>query len=240
MIMDQIKNQSIIISIIEDTNEIEQLTNSLGYEVFKTYIQNRRKPDVNSYIGQGKVEEIKNFIKNSNEIIDLIVIDGKLKPSQWFNLEKNLNIKVYDRIRLILEIFKQRANKKEAKLQVRLAELQYEKPFVKELIHRTRSGEHPGFMAGGEYQVDDYFEMIKKQIKKIKNNLKKIEIGRKIQRKNRHISGFYLLSLAGYTNAGKSSILNILSNEKIKVEEKLFSTLYLQQVEKLRIIIFQF
>ena len=225
MIMDQIKNQSIIISIIEDVNEIEQLTNSLGYEVFKTYIQNRRKPDVNSYIGQGKVEEIKNFIKNSNEIIDLIVIDGKLKPSQWFNLEKNLNIKVYDRIRLILEIFKQRANKKEAKLQVRLAELQYEKPFVKELIHRTRSGEHPGFMAGGEYQVDDYFEMIKKQIKKIKNNLKKIEIGRKIQRKNRHISGFYLLSLAGYTNAGKSSILNILSNEKIKVEEKLFSTL---------------
>ena len=225
MIMDQIKNQSIIISIIEDINEIEQLTNSLGYEVFKTYIQNRRKPDVNSYIGQGKVEEIKNFIKNSNEIIDLIVIDGKLKPSQWFNLEKNLNIKVYDRIRLILEIFKQRANKKEAKLQVRLAELQYEKPFVKELIHRTRSGEHPGFMAGGEYQVDDYFEMIKKQIKKIKNNLKKIEIGRKIQRKNRHISGFYLLSLAGYTNAGKSSILNILSNEKIKVEEKLFSTL---------------
>ena len=225
MIRDQINSKSIIISIVEDINEIEQLTNSLGYEVFKTYIQNRRKPDVNSYIGQGKVEEIKNFIKNSNEIIDLIVIDGKLKPSQWFNLEKNLNIKVYDRIRLILEIFKQRANKKEAKLQVRLAELQYEKPFVKELIHRTRSGEHPGFMAGGEYQVDDYFEMIKKQIKKIKNNLKKIEIGRKIQRKNRHISGFYLLSLAGYTNAGKSSILNILSNEKIKVEEKLFSTL---------------
>lgn len=225
MISDQIKSKSIIISIVEDINEIEQLTNSLGYEVFKTYIQNRRKPDVNSYIGQGKVEEIKNFIKNSNEIIDLIVIDGKLKPSQWFNLEKNLNIKVYDRIRLILEIFKLRADKKEAKLQVRLAELQYEKPFVKELIHRARSGEHPGFMAGGEYQVDDYFEMIKKQIKKIKNNLNKIEIERKIQRKNRHICGFYLLSLAGYTNAGKSSILNILSNEKIKVEEKLFSTL---------------
>ena len=225
MIRDQINSKSIIISIVEDINEIEQLTNSLGYEVFKTYIQNRRKPDVNSYIGQGKVEEIKNFIKNSNEIIDLIVIDGKLKPSQWFNLEKNLNIKVYDRIRLILEIFKLRADKKEAKLQVRLAELQYEKPFVKELIHRARSGEHPGFMAGGEYQVDDYFEMIKKQIKKIKNNLNKIEIERKIQRKNRHICGFYLLSLAGYTNAGKSSILNILSNEKIKIEEKLFSTL---------------
>jgi len=80
-------------------------------------------------------------------------------------------------------------------------------------------------MAGGEYQVDDYFEMIKKQMKKIKNNLQKIGLERKIQRKNRHLSGFHLLSLAGYTNAGKSSILNLLSNEKINVEEKLFSTL---------------
>ncbi len=219
------KRKAIIISIIDDMLEIEQLTNTLGYEVYKTFIQNRKKPDVNSYIGQGKLEEIKNFINNSNEIIDLIVIDGKLKPSQWFNLEKKLNVNVYDRIRLILEIFKERADKKEAKLQVRLAELQYEKPFVKELIHRARSGEHPGFMAGGEYQVDDYFEMIKKQIKKIKKNLNKIEIKRKILRKNRHFSGYYLLSLAGYTNAGKSSILNLLSNEKIKVEEKLFSTL---------------
>ncbi|MFE3846015.1 GTPase HflX, partial [Thermoplasmatota archaeon] len=165
------KRKAIIISIIDDILEIEQLANTLGYDVSKIFIQNRKKPDGNSYIGQGKLEEINNFIINSNEIFDLIVIDGRLKPSQWFNLEKKLNVNVYDRIRLILEIFKERADKKEAKLQVRLAELQYEKPFVKELIHRARSGEHPGFMAGGEYQVDDYFEMIKKQIKKIKNNL---------------------------------------------------------------------
>jgi GTP-binding protein HflX len=223
--MDQKKGNAIIISITDDIIEIEQLIKSLGYSISKIFIQHRNKPDVNSYIGHGKVEEIKNFIVNNNKPIDLVVIDGKLKPSQWFYLEKILNINVYDRIRLILEIFKQRADKKEAKLQVRLAELQYEKPFVMELIHRARNGEHPGFMAGGEYQVDDYFEMIKKQIKKIKNNLNKISFERKIHRKNRVIRGFYLLSLAGYTNAGKSSILNILSDEKIKVEDKLFSTL---------------
>jgi len=234
MNVDKERKKAIIISIQDDIIEIEELTNSLGYDIYKTFIQFRNKPDVNCYIGQGKLEEIKNFIINSNKRIDLIVIEGKLKPSQWFNLEKNFNINVYDRIRLILEIFKQRADKKEAKLQVRLAELQYEKPFVKELIHRARSGEHPGFMAGGEYQVDDYFEMIKKQMKKIKSDLYKIEIKRKILRKNRHFSGFYLLSLAGYTNAGKSSIFNLLSNEKIKVEEKLFSTLSttIRKIEK--------
>jgi len=234
MNVDKERKKAIIISIQDDIIEIEELTNSLGYDIYKTFIQFRNKPDVNCYIGQGKLEEIKNFIINSNKRIDLIVIEGKLKPSQWFNLEKNFNINVYDRIRLILEIFKQRADKKEAKLQVRLAELQYEKPFVKELIHRARNGEHPGFMAGGEYQVDDYFEMIKKQMKKIKSDLYKIEIKRKILRKNRHFSGFYLLSLAGYTNAGKSSIFNLLSNEKIKVEEKLFSTLSttIRKIEK--------
>ncbi len=225
MIQNEMKGIAIIISIDDDITEIIQLANTLSFNIIKTFIQNRRTPDVNSYVGRGKVEEIKDFIINSSENIDLIIIDGKLKPSQWFNLEKKLNIKVYDRIRLILEIFKQRADKKEAKLQVRLAELEYEKPFVKELIHRARNGEHPGFMAGGEYQVDDYFEMIKKQMKKIKNNLNKISLERKIQRHNRHISGYYLLSLAGYTNAGKSSILNYLSDEQIIVDERLFSTL---------------
>jgi GTP-binding protein HflX len=217
--------KAILISNIDDIIEIKQLINTIGYNIIKIFIQKKNIPDVNSYIGKGKVEEIEKFINNYDDHINVVIIDGKLKPSQWFNLEKKFKVNVYDRIRLILEIFKSRADKKEAKLQVRLAELQYEKPFVKELIHRSRSGEHPGFMAGGEYQVDDYFEMIKKQIKKIRNDLYKIEKKRKIMRKNRLYSGFYLLSLAGYTNAGKSSILNLLSNEKIKVEEKLFSTL---------------
>lgn len=223
--MDENKKKAIIVSLSDDVSEIEQLADSLNHCIVETFIQHRELPDVNSYVGFGKVEEIKEFIDNYDEDVDLIIVDGELKPSQWFTLEKILNVEVYDRVRLILAIFKERADRKEARLQVKLAELQYEKPFVRELIHRARSGEHPGLMAGGEYQVDDYFEMIKKQIKKIRVNLGKIRDEREVRRRHRHTSGFYLISLAGYTNAGKSSLLNLLSDEEVKVEGKLFSTL---------------
>ncbi|UCF50064.1 MAG: GTPase HflX [Thermoplasmatales archaeon] len=216
---------AIIIALNDELSEIKDLAESLDYKIFKTFIQNRQTPDVNSYIGSGKVEEIKNFIEDSEKKINLIIVDGELKPSQWFNLEKKIGIDVFDRIRLILGIFEERADKKEAKLQVKLAQLQYERPYVRELIHRARAGEHPGFMAGGEYQVDDYYEMIKKQMKKVKEQLNNIRNQREVRRRHRHVVGFYLVSLAGYTNAGKSSLLNLLSNEKVKVEGRLFSTL---------------
>ena len=217
--------KAIVISLHDDVFEIIDLAEALGYKVVKTFIQHREKPDVNSYAGRGKIEEIKDFIQDCEQSIDLVIIDGELKPSQWFLLEKKLKTDVYDRIRLILQIFEKHADKKEAKLQVKLARLQYERPFVREIIHRARSGEHPGFMAGGEYQVDDYYEMIKKQMKKTKNELETIRVERKIRRRHRHTIGFYLVSLAGYTNAGKSSLLNLLSDEKVKVDGKLFSTL---------------
>ena len=196
-----IKN-AVIISITNDFSEIKQLAKTLGYKTVKTFYQKREKPDVNNFIGSGKVEEIKEFMENCDQKIHILIVDSDLKPSQWFNLEKTLKIDVYDRIRLILAIFEQRAERKEAKLQVKLAQLQYERPFVRELIHRARAGEHPGFMAGGEYQVDDYYEMIKKQMKKIRNDLRGIRDEREIRRRHRFKSGFCLVSLAGYTNAG--------------------------------------
>jgi len=216
---------AIVVSLNNDVSEIKQLADSLDYCVVEEFFQRKKIPDVNSYIGPGKVTEIKEFIEGFDEDIHLVIVDGELKPSQWFFLEKKLGVDVFDRIRLILAIFENRADRKEAKLQVKLAQLQYERPFVRELIHRARSGEHPGLMAGGEYQVDDYYEMIKKQTKKIRNNLKKIRDERELRRQHRHRGGFYLVSLAGYTNAGKSSLLNLLSGEKVKVEERLFSTL---------------
>ena len=219
------KKNALMISLTNDISEIEQLAESINYSVIKSFIQRKLNPDVKYFVGFGKVEEIKNFIEDCDEKIDVIIINGELKPSQWFNLEKQLNKQVFDRIRLILSIFGDRAEKKEAKLQVKLAELRYERPYVRELIHRARAGEHPGLMAGGEYQVDDYYEMIKKQIKKIKKDLEKIRAERELRRRHRHHSGFYLVSIAGYTNAGKSSLLNLLADEQIKVEGRLFSTL---------------
>ncbi|MDG6218923.1 MAG: GTPase HflX [Candidatus Thermoplasmatota archaeon] len=216
---------AIIVSLHDDVEEIQFLAESNGFEIIELFIQHREKPDVTSYIGTGKKDEINTFTEDSDVEINAIIIDGTLKPSQWFLLEKHWGIPVYDRLRLILMIFKDRADRKEARLQVRLAELQYERPFVKELIHRARSGEHPGLMAGGEYQVDDYYEMIKRQIRQIKEDLDQIRNQRKVRRQHRHHSGYYLVSLAGYTNAGKSSLLNVLTNDNIVVENKLFSTL---------------
>jgi len=214
---------AIIISLDENTQEIVQLADTLGYFITKIFLQYKITPDVNYFIGSGKVEEINDYLQDTT--IDLVIINGELKPSQWFVLEKTFGKTVYDRIRLILAIFEKRAERKEAQLQVKLAQLHYERPFVRELIHRARAGEHPGFMAGGEYQVDDYYEMIKKQMKTITKTLQKISINRDLQRKTRYKSGYYLVSLAGYTNAGKSSLLNLLSGEQVKVEGKLFSTL---------------
>ena len=224
--MNENKKNAVIVSLNEDVSEIVQLAGSLGYEIIKTFVQHKNIPDTSSYIGSGKVEEIKKFIEDcEKDSIALVIIDGELKPSQWFMLEKELKVDVYDRVRLILAIFAERADRKEAKLQVKLAQLQYERPFVRELIHRARAGEHPGFLAGGEYQVDDYYEMIKKQTKRIKENLEMIRGERDLRRRHRHTGGFYLVSLAGYTNAGKSSLLNVLSGEEVKVEGRLFSTL---------------
>ena len=217
--------KTVVVSLDPDTDEICQLANSMGYEVKRIFVQKRKTPDVSSFVGSGKLEEIKEYIDDQAEKVDLVVVNGELKPSQWFLLEKKLDVKVSDRIRLILNIFQERADRKEAKLQVQLAQLQYERPFVRELIHRAKAGEHPGFMAGGEYQVDDYYEKIKKQTKTIKEKLEKIREERKIRRQHRHRGGFYQVSLAGYTNAGKSSLLNLISNENVKVDDKVFSTL---------------
>jgi len=222
--MNQQKN-AIIISLNDDVSEIKQLANTLNYNIIKEFVQKRKIPDVNYYIGSGKLDEIKDFVDKFALKVDLLIVNGELKPSQWFALEKELSVDVNDRIRLILAIFEEHAERKEAKLQVKLAKLQYERPYVRELIHRARAGEHPGLMAGGEYQVDDYYEMIKKQMKKIRQNLKKIRDVRQVHRKTRYKSGFYLVSLAGYTNAGKSSLLNLFSGEKVRVEGRLFSTL---------------
>ncbi len=223
--MNNQQKNAIIVSLDNNVSEIIQLSETLDYVVVKEFIQQRKLPDVNFYVGSGKLDEVKEFIDGSDEAVDLIIVNGELKPSQWFALEKRLSVDVYDRIRLILAIFEEHAERKEARLQVKLAQLHYERPFVRELIHRARSGEHPGLMAGGEYQVDDYYEMIKKQMKKIRSDLKKVRNDREVHRKTRYKSGFYLVSLVGYTNAGKSSLLNLLSGEDVKVEGRLFSTL---------------
>jgi GTP-binding protein HflX len=217
------KDKCILVSLDDDIEEIKDLAESMGYSVSEIFIQHRTNPDSKYYIGKGKVDEIKGFV-NENEI-KLVIINTALKPSQQYNLENILNVTVYDRLRLILEIFKNRAHSEEARLQVELAKLQYEAPLLRDWIHKARYSEKPGFMAGGEYEVAQYYEISRRRIKKIKQKLTKIEKERDIRRKQRRSQGYYLVGIVGYTNAGKSTLFNIISGESVDVEDRLFTTL---------------
>lgn len=213
----------VLVSLNSNVSELKDLAESLEFEVNEIFIQQRDNPSPRYFIGKGKVTEIDEYIKENN--IDIIIINSSLKPSQQYNLENFLGITVYDRIRLILEIFADRAHSEEAKLQVELAKLQYEIPLLRDWIHKARYGERPGFMAGGEYEVAQYYEIIRKRMKKIKHRLKNIEKERELHRKQRRKSGYFLISIVGYTNAGKSTIFNMISGEKVTVEDRLFTTL---------------
>jgi GTP-binding protein HflX len=229
------RRTAILLSPDRDTAEIEALAGSAGMRVVRTFVQRIDSPNPKFHIGEGKVEEVARYLKPGGNgegargplvAPALAVFNGDLKPTQVFHLEKALGIPVFDRVRLILEIFTLRANSPEARLQVELAHLQYDVPLVREYIHRTRTGEHPGlFFAGGAYQVDDYYEMIKARMARIRRELSRIGGERAQRRKTRRRGGQALLALAGYTNAGKSALFRALTDEHVAVDDELFTTL---------------
>jgi len=222
------KISAILLSPEEDTGEILALAGSAGYLIVQTFVQRRESPNPMYFLGEGKVREIAgavaSLVPGKPEVA---IFNGTLKPPQVFHLEKALGISVFDRTRLILEIFDKRANSTEARYQVELAHLHYNLPLVREYIHRTRTGEHPGlFFAGGAYQVDEYYEMIKGRMARIKRELDTIRKERAQRRKTRRRGGLALIALAGYTNAGKSALFRALSaEEETVVGEELFTTL---------------
>ncbi|AMM54063.1 GTPase HflX [Pyrococcus kukulkanii] len=202
--------------------EFEELLRSAGYEVLAIVEQVRDEhPRYN--IGPGKLEEIKKLIEELKP--DKVVFANRLTPSQAYNLWKELKIDIIDKWQLVLEIFEKRAHSKEAKLQVELANLQYELPLVKEAIRRIKMGDRAGFKGMGEYQVHQYFKHIRYRMGKIREELEKIRAEREIRRKKREEEGFVLVALAGYTNAGKSTLLNALTGESIEAKNQMFTTL---------------
>ena len=156
--------------------------------------------------------------------MEFVVFDCPLKPNQVFNLENTLHVRVLDRNMLILMIFLHHARTNEAKLQIEYAILKHQIPYVTELVRKSKHGEHPGFMAGGEYKVDEYYRLTKSRIKKIRQELVNIKTSREQRRKNRRKKGFVLVTLAGYTNAGKSALLTALTNAQVLVDSRMFST----------------
>jgi len=210
-----------LVAIEEDTQEIQELCRTLGIDIVRRIIQKRDLPDPHTFIGAGKLEELKEY----RDEIDLFVFDGNLEPSQHFRLETALKKPCVDRIIMVLEIFENNAGSTEAKYQVSLARIRYELPIVREWVNKALSDDRPGFLAGGEYAIDAYYENARKQMKKIELDLRKISSERKERRIRRKDMGFFLVSICGYTNVGKSSLLNCLSSSSILVEDKMFSTL---------------
>lgn len=202
--------------------ELEALSKTLGYEVIEKIKQNR-PPDPALHIGKGKAQELAQIVQAND--IERVIFANQLKPSQVFKLEEITGVRVIDRFQLILEIFAMRAGSPEAKLQVEYARLKYELPRVRERVERTRLEEFPGLRGGGEYEEEVRVDAIKRRMNSLKQKLGSFEKSRKERRKRRREKGFKLVALAGYTNAGKSTLLNTLSSAEAPVDNMLFTTL---------------
>jgi GTP-binding protein HflX len=207
----------------EYLEELAFLAETYGLKTIKSFTQKLEKPDKATFIGKGKLSEINQFVKD--HAIDVVVFDDELSPSQQRNLEKELGKKVLDRTTLILEIFEQRAQTAHAKTQVQLAQYQYMLPRLTGMwthLERQRGG--TGTRGGaGEKEIETDRRIVRDKIALLKDRLRDIDKQMATQRKNR--GELIRVALVGYTNVGKSTIMNLLSKSDVFAENKLFATL---------------
>ena len=202
--------------------EILNLCDTGKVDVEGVIVQNLKKP-LRSYIGSGKLNETKREAKILN--VDLIIVDDELSPNQQKYLEDFFKIKVLDRTALILDIFASRARSKEGRLQVSLAQMEFLLPrLAGQWSHLERLGGGIGTRGPGETQIETDRRLVRNSIKKIKKDLEKVRISRNTQR-NRRIKNLFNISLVGYTNAGKSTIFELLTRKNSSSSNRLFSTL---------------
>lgn len=204
--------------------ELARLAETAGSNVLEAFIQRRDAADPSTFIGSGKVLELRDAVVANRA--DTVICDGDLAPSQLRTLEQQLKVKVVDRTWLILDIFAQHARSREGKAQVTLAQLQYLLPRLRgwgEAMSRQAGG--IGTRGVGETKIEMDRRRIRDQIAKIRRDLKSMERTRHVQRASRKRSGIPQVAIAGYTNAGKSSLLNRLTGAGVLVENALFATL---------------
>jgi GTPase len=224
--------RAILVGIIypgQDEGEVEDfleelsfLTETAGAEPVKRFIQKLDVPNPRTFVGSGKIEEIALFVKENN--VDIAIFDDELSPSQLRNIEKELDCRILDRTNLILDIFARRARTSHARTQVELAQYQYLLPRLTGLwthLERQRGG--IGLRGPGETEIETDRRIIRDKISLLKAQLKKIDTQMATQRKNR--GKMVRVALVGYTNVGKSTIMNLLSKSDVFAENKLFATL---------------
>jgi GTP-binding protein HflX len=206
----------------EYLEELEFLVDTAGGKTVKTFTQRMQRPDRATFVGSGKLEEIKAYV--IAEEIDMVVFDDELSPSQLRNIENELQVKILDRSNLILDIFAGRAQTAQAKTQVELAQLQYLLPRLTRLwTHLERQKGGIGMRGPGESQIETDRRLILNKISLLKDRLKQIDRQNETQRKNR--IQLVRVALVGYTNVGKSTIMNMISKSEVFAENKLFATL---------------
>lgn len=207
----------------EYLDELAFLTLTAGAKVVKRYLQRLPKPHSGTFVGEGKLEEIANYVRENE--IDIVIFDDELSPSQIRNIENSLKCKILDRSNLILDIFATRARTAQAKMQVELAQAQYLLPRLTRMwTHLTKHAGGIGTRGPGESEIETDRRVIRDTISKLKAQLKEVEKQAETRRKNRDDK--VRLTLVGYTNVGKSSLLNMLSkSETVLAEDKLFATL---------------
>jgi len=201
--------------------ELIGLAETAGVQVVGSVIQRRDHPDQTTYLGKGKVEELRGLIEMHDA--DMVVFDNDLSPSQTRNLEKTLDVKVLDRSELILDIFANNARTYESRLAVELAQLEYSLPRLKRMwTHLSRQSMGVGMRGPGEKQLEVDRRLAEKRIHELKDELSKIE-----RRKEREVASrdSMSVSIVGYTNAGKSTLMNALTNADVEAADKLFATL---------------
>jgi len=211
--------------------ELKALAETAGSEVLEGLIQRRDKPDPATYIGSGKVIELKNVVVSTGA--DTVVCDGELSPSQLRQLEDKLKVKVVDRTALILDIFAQHAKSKEGKAQVELAQIAYLLPRLRgwgdslsrQVGGRAAGGAGIGGRGPGETKIETDRRRIRDKMAKLRGEIAEMKTARDTKRQERRRNNIPSVAIAGYTNAGKSSLLNKLTNAGVLVENALFATL---------------
>lgn len=211
-------------TVDDSLEELKQLADTAGATVIKKFIQKRPKPDPAFFIGRGKVQELALYAQQEN--IDLCIFDDELSPAQQRNIESVMGIRILDRTALILDIFAQRARTNEGKLQVELAQLQYTLPRIMgKGLMLSRLGGGIGTRGPGETKLEVDRRRIRDRIAFIKDQIEKVKAVRSLHRSNRKKNNVFEVSLVGYTNAGKSTLLNTLTNSDIYAKDQLFATL---------------
>ena len=208
----------------QELGELRELLRTAGVEPVGELVQRRPAPDVRTYVGKGKLEELKEVVKNSGA--EALIVDDELDPGQQRRLEDALTARVIDRTQLILDIFAQHARSAEGKLQVELAQLEYNLPRMRGMWqHLERLGGGIGTRGPGESQLETDRRIARRRIGLLKRKLRELEKRRALQRKEREQSVVPVVALAGYTNAGKSTLLNALTDAEASVDDRLFETL---------------